>query len=278
MSPTLPRGHDGLLCDLDGVVYAGGGAVPGAVETLTALAERGVPVGFVTNNASRAPESVAEHLRSLGVPARPEQVFGSAPAGVDLLEETLGARTGRVLVVGSDYLRQVVRDRGFEVVATAQDRPDAVIQGFDPGVGWAELAQAAYAVNAGAAWVATNLDASIPRAEGIAPGNGALVGAVGQATGTAPAAAGKPEPLLFRTAARALGLTRPLVVGDRLDTDIRGGNAAGFDTVLVLTGIDTRESAGAAPEADRPTWIVEDLPALLAEPDGQAGTADGRRG
>ena len=87
MSPTLPRGHDGLLCDLDGVVYAGGGAVPGAVETLTALAERGVPVGFVTNNASRAPESVAEHLRSLGVPARPEQVFGSAPAGVDLLED-----------------------------------------------------------------------------------------------------------------------------------------------------------------------------------------------
>ena len=271
MSPAFHHGHDGLLCDLDGVVYAGGGAVPGAVETLTALAERGVPVGFVTNNASRAPESVAEHLRSLGVPARAEQVFGSAPAGVDLLEESLGSRTGRVLVVGSAYLRQVVRERGHEVVTSAQERPDAVIQGFDPGLGWADLAQAAYAVNAGALWVATNLDASIPRAEGVAPGNGALVGAVGQATGTVPVAAGKPEPQLFRTAARALGLSRPLVVGDRLDTDIRGGNAAGFDTVLVLTGIDTRESAAAAPEADRPTWVLEDLPALLAEPDGPHG-------
>lgn len=278
MSPTVHRGHDGLLCDLDGVVYAGGGAVPGAVETLTALAERGVPVGFVTNNASRAAESVAEHLRSLGVPARAEQVFGSAPAGVDLLEETLGTGSGRVLVVGSDYLRQVVRERGYEVVDSAQDRPDAVIQGFDPGVGWADLAQAAYAVNAGAVWVATNLDASIPRAEGIAPGNGALVGAVGRATGTAPVAAGKPEPQLFRSAARALGLERPLVVGDRLDTDIRGGNAAGFDTVLVLTGIDTREGADAAPVADRPTWVLDDLPALLAADEGAGADADGPRG
>lgn len=265
MSPTFHRGHDALLCDLDGVVYAGGGAVPGAVEALATLRERGVPVGFVTNNASRAPASVAEHLRSLGVAADADEVFGSAPAGVDLLEQTLGAREGRVLVVGSAYLREVVRERGYTVVSSAGDRPHAVIQGFDPGVAWPDLAQAAYAVNAGAAWVATNLDASIPRAEGVAPGNGALVAAVGQATGTTPAAAGKPQPQLFRTAARALGAVRPLVVGDRLDTDIRGGNAAGFDTVLVLTGIDSRASAAAAPPADRPTWVLDDLPALVSD-------------
>ncbi|MBF0744142.1 HAD-IIA family hydrolase [Micrococcus yunnanensis] len=275
MSTTFFDGHDGLLCDLDGVVYAGGGAIAGAVETLSTLQERGVPVGFVTNNASRAPESVAEHLRTLGVPAQAGQVFGSAPAGVDLLEETLGRRTGRVLVVGSAYLRAVVEERGYEVVASAAQRPDAVIQGFDPGLGWADLAEAAYAVRAGATWVATNLDTSIPRAEGIAPGNGALVEAVGRATGTAPVAAGKPEPRLFRTAAEALGLARPLVVGDRLDTDIRGGNAAGFDTVLVLTGIDTSETAAAAPGPDRPTWVRAHLPALLAG--GAEAFADPRR-
>lgn len=262
-------GHDGLLCDLDGVVYAGAGPLPGAVEALAALRDRGVPVGFVTNNASRPPEAVAEHLRDLGVQADPQEVFGSAPAGAALLEETLqerlGHSTGRVLVVGSDYLRGLVAERGHTVVSSAAERPDAVLQGFDPGIGWAQLAEAAYAVNAGAAWVATNLDLSIPRAEGVAPGNGALVAAVGQATGTMPAAAGKPEPHLFRLAAGALGLARPLMVGDRLDTDIRGANSAGIDAVLVLTGVDTRDSARRAPAADRPAWIVADLTALLAD-------------
>ena len=257
------HGHDGLLCDLDGVVYAGGAAIPGAVETLATLQDRGVPVAFVTNNASRAPEAVAEHLTALGIPAEPSQVFGSAVAGADLLGETLGSQAGRVLVVGSPYLREVVAERGHTLVESAAEHPDAVIQGFDPSLAWSDLAEAAYAVNAGAAWVATNLDRSIPRAEGVAPGNGALVAAVGHATGTSPVAAGKPEPHLFRSAARALGLSRPLVVGDRLDTDIRGGNAAGFDTVLVLTGIDTRATAEAAPAGDRPAWIVADLSALL---------------
>lgn len=267
--PTFFGGHDGLLCDLDGVVYAGAGPLPGAVEALAALRERGVPVGFVTNNASRPPEAVAEHLRDLGVQADPQEVFGSAPAGAALLEETLqerlGRSTGRVLVVGSAYLRGLVAERGHTVVSSAADAPDAVLQGFDPGIGWSQLAEAAYAVNAGALWVATNLDLSIPRAEGVAPGNGALAAAVGHATGTTPVAAGKPEPHLFRLAAAQLGVTRPLMVGDRLDTDIRGANAAGMDAVLVLTGVDTRSSAEQAPAEDRPDWIVEDLTALLAE-------------
>ncbi|MDY6054919.1 HAD-IIA family hydrolase [Micrococcus sp.] len=265
----LPDGHDGLLCDLDGVVYAGAGALPGAVETLEALRRRGVPVGFVTNNASRSSQQVAEHLASLGLTVQADHVFGSAEAGVDLLEETLREQGGegpaRVLVVGSAHLRAVVAGRGHTLVDSAADQPDAVVQGFDPSLGWQDLAQAAYAVEAGALWVATNLDLSIPRAEGVAPGNGALVEAVVHATGRRPIAAGKPEPRLFRTAAAALGLQRPLVVGDRLDTDIRGGNAAGFGTLLVLTGIDTRDSAAQAPTADRPTRIAEDLRALLPE-------------
>ncbi|WP_158496104.1 HAD-IIA family hydrolase [uncultured Micrococcus sp.] len=252
---------DGVLCDLDGVVYSGAEAVPGAVEGLGRLRAHGVPVAFVTNNASRPPQAVTEHLRALGVRAEAEDVFGSAPAAVDLLDEAV--RPGdAVLVVGSGYLRDLVAAAGYRPVNTADERPAAVIQGFDPDTGWRHLAEASYAIARGAVWVATNLDRSIPRAEGTAPGNGSLVAAVTAATGAVPRAAGKPEPLLFRTAAEACGMHRPLVVGDRLDTDVRGGNAAGFTTALVLTGVDDRARARAADDADRPDHVVPDLTAL----------------
>lgn len=256
------HGHDGLLCDLDGVVYAGAEAVPGAVETLTAVSAAGVPVVFVTNNASRSPEQVAAHLRRLGVSTDAAHVYGSAQAGVVLLREHAPAGA-RVLPVGSSYLAELVAQAGYQPVDCAADRPAAVVQGFDPALGWADLAQAAYAVNAGAVWIATNLDLSIPRAEGVAPGNGALVAAVSHATGRTPIAAGKPAPDIFQAAARAHGMRSPLVVGDRLDTDIRGGNAAGFDTALVLTGIDGRDAAEQAAVQDRPRWILDDLTALV---------------
>lgn len=274
-------GHDAVLCDLDGVVYAGTEAIDGAVPTLRELGRRGVPVVYVTNNASRSPDSVADHLRGFGLEVTGDQVFGSAAAGVALLSQELsgtgsrptgGTASGgrpvaaKVLVVGSDYLRGLVSQAGHEVVTTAAEHPDAVIQGFDPSVSWTDLAQASYAVNGGARWIATNTDLTIPRAEGIAPGNGALIEAVARATGTRPLAAGKPEPVLFRLAAEAVGARRPLVVGDRLDTDILGGNRAGFDTALVLTGVDTEATAAAAPADHQPTLIIPSLPTLLAEP------------
>jgi len=259
-------GHDVLLCDLDGVVYAGEHAINGAVETLRELDALGVPVAYVTNNASRSPQSVAEHLNSFGLSVEGEQVLGSAAAGVSLLGEELQGRTARVLVVGSDHLRELVAGAGHELTESAAEGPEAVIQGFDPSVGWGDLAQAAFAIRAGARWVATNTDLTIPRAEGIAPGNGALVEAVARATGTLPVAAGKPEPVLFRMAAERLGGLRPLVIGDRLDTDILGGNRAGFDTALVLTGIDGRHAAQAAPSDHLPTWVLDGLPDLLQTP------------
>lgn len=274
-------GHDAVLCDLDGVVYAGTEAIDGAVPTLRELGRRGVPVVYVTNNASRSPESVADHLLGFGLEVTGDQVFGSAAAGVALLNQELsrtatdpsadGASSGvrpvpaGVLVVGSDYLRGLVSGAGHEVVTTAAERPDAVIQGFDPSVSWTDLAQASYAVNGGARWIATNTDLTIPRAEGIAPGNGALIEAVSRATGTRPLAAGKPEPVLFRLAAQAVGARNPLVVGDRLDTDILGGNRAGFDTALVLTGVDTEATAAAAPADHQPTWTIPSLRMLLAD-------------
>lgn len=254
----LISGYDAVLSDLDGVVYAGRGAIEGAIESLDRLAGAGVELAYITNNASRSPGAVAEHLRELGAPATAEHVFGSADAGSDLLADLIGAG-GRVLVVGSDYLRDCVVARGLRPVDSAADRPDAVIQGFDPTVGWSDLAQASYAVSGGAVWVATNTDLTIPRAEGIAPGNGALVQTVAAATGAVPHVAGKPEPRLFHRAAGHLRSARPLVVGDRLDTDILGGNRAGYATAVVFTGIDSPLSVLAARHAERPDYLLNDL-------------------
>ncbi|MGO4385148.1 HAD-IIA family hydrolase [Specibacter sp. RAF43] len=273
MSETLLSRFDAVLADLDGVVYAGQHAIPGAVEALTALADHGVKLGYVTNNASRTPAHVAAHLRELGAPAADDQVVSSAQAGAALLAEKFPAGS-TVLVIGSGALAREIELVGMTVVNGAQDRPDVVIQGFDPDLGWADLAEAAYAVNAGAAWIATNTDLTIPRDRGIAPGNGALVAAVRTAVGQDPLVAGKPAAPLFHTAAGRLGASAPLVVGDRLDTDILGGNNAGMATALVLTGVDSGETALRARTAERPDFILETL-ADLYQPYPAITVADG---
>ncbi len=264
MTERLIDGYDGILADLDGVVYAGPRAIPGATEALERLGVEGKSLAYVTNNASRSSEQVASHLRELGAPARAEQVFGSALAGAELLAAQVHPGAS-VLVVGSATLADAVRAQGLAVVASAEDAPDAVIQGFSPDIGWKDLAEAAYAVAAGATWVATNTDMSIPQERGIAPGNGTLVGAVAAATGKAPLVAGKPEAALFETAARHSGVQRALVVGDRLDTDILGGNRAGMATALVLTGVDTVRTALAATVDERPEYIIGSLAELYEE-------------
>jgi HAD superfamily hydrolase (TIGR01450 family) len=252
---------DALLADLDGVVYAGPHAVPGAVESLQRLSGLGVGLGYVTNNASRSPAQVAAHLRELGAPAEDNQVVSSSQAAAELLASRL-APGSRILITGSPALAHEIELVGLVPVYSQDEEPVAVVQGFNPDIGWKELAEAAYVVSAGALWVATNTDMSIPQARGIAPGNGTLVAAVSAATGQKPLVAGKPEAPLFHSAAKRLGAERPLVVGDRLDTDILGGNNAGFATVAVLTGVDTRQSILAARVAERPDYLIETLPDL----------------
>ncbi|WP_315915643.1 HAD-IIA family hydrolase [Arthrobacter sp. lap29] len=254
---------DAVLADLDGVVYAGPAAIPGAIEALNGLAARNVKLAYVTNNASRTPAQVAAHLRELGAPAEDGQVVSSAQAGAALLAKKFPAGT-KVLVTGSTALAQEVQALGMSVVASAHEAPEVVIQGFDPSLGWADLAEATYAINAGAVWIATNTDMTIPRERGIAPGNGTLVAAVRAAVGHDPLVAGKPEAPLFHTAASRLQVLAPLVVGDRLDTDILGGNNAGMATALVLTGVDSGDSALRARSAERPHFIIADLGGLYA--------------
>ncbi|GGC83987.1 sugar-phosphatase [Tersicoccus solisilvae] len=267
---------DGLLCDLDGVVYAGPNAIPHAVESLNRIAEAGIAVGYVTNNASRSPADVAAHLTDLGAPASERTVVTSAQAGARLLAEKLTPGDA-VLITGSDYLAAEVRRVGLTPVTSATDDPQAVIQGFDPSIGWVDLAEAAYAINAGALWVATNTDATIPRDRGIAPGNGTLVAAVRAAVDVDPLVAGKPEAPLFQAAAAELDISAPLVIGDRLDTDILGGNNAGLTSALVLTGVDTVHTTIAAVPGQRPDLLLADLRELFAPVSEAAPDGDGFR-
>lgn len=257
-APELISTFDALLADLDGVVYAGPHAIPGAVESLRRLAGIGVGLGYVTNNASRTPAQVALHLRELGAPAEDHQVVSSSQAAGELLASLLPAGA-RVLITGGASLAQEIELAGLVPVHSEAEHPVAVVQGFHPDLGWKDLAEAAYVIAGGALWVATNTDMSIPQARGMAPGNGTLVAAVAAATGQRPLVAGKPEAPLFHAAAKRLAADRPLVVGDRLDTDILGGNNAGFATVAVLTGVDTRESILAARTPERPDYLINDL-------------------
>lgn len=266
---------DALLADLDGVVYKGPHAIPGAVESLQRLAGIDVGLGYVTNNASRTPAQVAAHLRELGAPAEDHQVVSSSQAGADLLASLLTPGAA-VLITGSPALAHEVELVGLKPVHSAEENPVAVVQGFNPGIGWKELAEASFVLADGdVLWVATNTDMTLPQTRGTAPGNGSLVAAVAAATGRQPLVAGKPEAPLFHAAAKRLSSDRPLVVGDRLDTDILGGNRAGFATVAVLTGIDTLETMLAARTDERPRYIIHDLTGLYEpypEIDNDGGT------
>ena len=257
--------YDTALVDLDGVVYIGPDVVPGAAESLAKARAAGMRVAFVTNNAARTPEAVAAHLRDLGVTAEPDDVVTSAQAAATLVADRVPADAA-VLVVGGDGLRAALTERGLRPVASADDDPAAVVQGFAPDVGWTLLTEGVVAVRRGLPWIASNLDRTIPTARGLAPGNGALVGVIAGVTGATPVVAGKPEVALHEEAVRRTGARRPLVVGDRLDTDIEGANRAGAVSLLVLTGVASPGELVGAAAALRPSYIAEDLESGLLAP------------
>lgn len=256
--------YDVFLLDLDGVVYRGGKAIEGAPEAIRSLHSRNQKVGYVTNNSSRKPETIVEQLVSYGISATPEQIVGSAATAVRMLAERIPAAS-TVLVVGGEGLRDAVTSAGFVVVDSAGANPVAVIQGFSPEVCWSQLAEAAFAIQAGAIWIATNQDWTLPLERGLAPGNGTLVSAVHTAVGKLPDFAGKPAVPIFADAVERFEAKKPLFVGDRLDTDSKGANAAGMDSAVVLTGVCTRKDLLAARVEERPTYILRSLSDLEAE-------------
>jgi HAD superfamily hydrolase (TIGR01450 family) len=261
-------GVDALFADLDGVVYAGPSAISHAVDSLNAIAQER-RVGYITNNASRTDESVAAHLRDLGLSCTAEDIITSPQAAMEILRSAAPAGS-TILVIGGDGLISEVVKAGFVVTESALDTPAAVIQGFSPDVGWKHLAEASFALNArteahpdGIPWIATNMDWTIPVERGTAPGNGTLVSAVHLAAGRMPIVAGKPEVAIFEEALKRFDVSNALYVGDRLDTDILGANRAKMRSALVLTGIDGPKQVLAAPEGQRPDLILADLRDLL---------------
>ena len=272
----LDTAYDVALLDLDGVVYLGGTAIPGAAEALRKADAAGMRLAYVTNNAFRTPAAIAALLTGLGAPASPQDVVTSAQAAARLLAERLPAGAP-VLVIGGSGLRMALRERGLRPVSTAADQPKAVVQGYSPDVNYSMLAEGGLAVAAGALFVASNGDLTLPSRRGRQPGNGSLIQVVATATGVQPLVAGKPEPPLHHESVLRTGARHPLVVGDRLDTDIEGAHRVGTDSMLVLTGVTGPAEAVAARPSQRPTYLAEDLTGLL-EPHPEISVEDGAFG
>jgi HAD superfamily hydrolase (TIGR01450 family) len=260
----LSETYDVALLDLDGTVYIGSRVIPGAGEALGKARAAGMRLAFVTNNASRTPSAVAALLRDLGVPATADDVVTAAQAAARLLAERLppGAR---VLVVGGIGLRHALRAVGLRPVSTAADRPAAVVQGYTPDLSYGLLAEGAEAVGDGALYVGSNGDLTIPSGTDRPPrpGNGSLLQVIKTATGVDPIVTGKPEQPLHRESVLRTGAERPLVVGDRLDTDIEGAYNGAADSLLVLTGVTDPLTLVTAEPQRRPTYVAADLAGLL---------------
>lgn len=266
---TLAQEYDCLLLDLDGTVFRGHELTEGAAESLEKAEGRKL---FVTNNASRSADEVAGHLHDLGLDATADDVVTSAQSAARVLAAQL-APESRVLVVGTESLAAEIAAVGLRPVRLFHDEPHAVVQGHSPETGWTNLAEAALAIRAGALWVAANVDPTLPTERGLLPGNGSMVAALKTATEAEPQIAGKPSPTLMTDALARGNFRVPLVVGDRLDTDIAGANAADLPSLLVLTGASSaRDAIHAVPE-QRPTYIGHDLRALHRDADALAVAA-----
>lgn len=259
----LGQEFDAGLYDLDGVCYRGAEPVDHAASSIAGARSMGLRPLYVTNNASRPASVVADQLRSLGIEATADDVYTAARAASELAQELLQPGAS-VYIIGGEGLHEELAAHGFQIVDSADDHPAAVVQGFDRSITWYDLSEGALAIQAGAIHIASNMDATLPAERGIMLANGSLVKAVENATGVKAHATGKPTARVFHQAAQTIGATRPLAIGDRLDTDVAGGINAGFATLHVLTGIATAVDVAAAPAEQRPTYIGADLRCLLS--------------
>lgn len=280
-SRPLSAVYDLAMLDLDGVVYIGAAAVPGAAGHIANVRAAGMRVAFITNNASRPPTAVAEHLTELGVPASTGDVVTSAQAAARLLAERFGVGAS-IVCLGGAGLRTALEEAGMVPVGV-EDDARAVASGYGPDLRWREIMRAAVRLRDGVPWVASNTDTTIPTSFGVAPGHGVLVEMLERFTGVSPVVAGKPERPLLDETVRRVGGDRPLMVGDRLDTDIEGAHNAGVDSLLVLTGVTGLDDLAAAPPALRPSYIAPDLGGLgtahrVPERTGDAWLLGGWRG
>lgn len=272
----LAAAYDLVMFDLDGVVYIESAPVPGAPEHLARLREGSTRLAFITNNASRPPAAVVEKLSGIGVVADQDEVVTSAQAAAHLLAERHG-EGGVIACLGGAGLEEALRAVGLEPTTVDDSRAVALATGYGPDVVWRDVMRAAMRVRDGLFWVASNTDLSLPTRFGQAPGHGVLVDMLERFSGVKAVVAGKPQRPLLDETIRRIGGSNPLMVGDRLDTDIEGAGNIGIDSLLVMTGVTgLPELASAGPEL-RPTYLSVDLAGLFVPHPEPESVGDGWR-
>ncbi len=259
---SLVARYDQLILDLDGCVYVGEQATPGAVEAIDELRDAGKRVAFVTNDPRHSGEDYVRRLWRIGARASLGEVVTVGGAMQHLLAETRAGRTA--FVIGTDAMRRHVEHAGLKVLNgtdLAVGAEVVVVAGTDDLV-YDDLKQATLALRRGADFLAAGRDPTYPAPEGLLPGTGAILAAVETASGRTASVVGKPQPGLFETALDRLGSGRTLVVGDRLDADVAAAARAGLDAALVLTGGSTRAEAEAEIEHE-PLAVAASLSELV---------------
>ncbi|PWK08360.1 TIGR01457 family HAD-type hydrolase [Tumebacillus permanentifrigoris] len=260
MNNAWLREIDAYLIDLDGTLYRGNEVIEDAPAFVEWLQASGKSYLYVTNNSSRTPEQVAEHLQHLGIKAEAEHVFTSSQVAAEYIKTD--GRTGkRVFPVGEIGLYTALRDAGCQVVE--EGPADYVVQGIDREFSYEKLKKASLLIQGGAVFISTNVDKALPTEEGLLPGSGSLAAAIRTASGTEPLVMGKPAARMIDFAVERLGVSkeRSVVVGDNLETDILAGVQADVRTVLVLTGFSKREHIEGA--EGQPTIVLESLTDLM---------------
>jgi 4-nitrophenyl phosphatase len=246
--------YKGYLIDLDGTMYRGKEVIKEAGDFVRRLKEKGLPYLFVTNNSSRRPEQVAEKLQTFGISAAKEQVFTTSMATAQFIADKKPGSTA--YVIGEEGIRSALEEKG---ITLQEEKPDFVVAGIDRGINYEKLALACLGVRNGATFISTNGDIAIPTERGLLPGNGSLTSVITVSTQTQPIFIGKPESIIMEQALEVLGVSKEetLMVGDNYDTDIKAGMNAGLDTLLVHTGVTTKEILQQMKE--QPTYVINTL-------------------
>lgn len=248
------KSYKGYLIDLDGTMYRGTEQIAEAAGFINDLRKRGIPYLFVTNNSSRTPAQVADKLRSIGISTEDDQVFTTSMATANYIAEQ--KKGASVYVVGEEGIIEALKEKGMKLV---EEHPDYLVMGIDRGINYEKLSKACLAVRNGAVFISTNGDIAIPTEQGLLPGNGSLTSVVSVSTQVQPIFIGKPESVIVEQALRVLGVPKEetIMVGDNYDTDILAGINAGIDTLLVHTGVTTKERLKQYKE--QPTHVVDTL-------------------
>ena len=248
------KSYKGYLIDLDGTMYRGTEQIAEAAGFINDLRKRDIPYLFVTNNSSRTPAQVADKLRSIGISTKDEQVFTTSMATANYIAEQ--KKGASVYVVGEEGIIEALKEKGMKLV---EEHPDYLVMGIDRGINYEKLSKACLAVRNGAVFISTNGDIAIPTEQGLLPGNGSLTSVVSVSTQVQPIFIGKPESVIVEQALRVLGVPKEetIMVGDNYDTDILAGINAGIDTLLVHTGVTTKERLKQYKE--QPTHVVDTL-------------------